>query len=226
MVIAQTVRIRMTFFIFLNLLMAIACIWSLSRMAPAVQNIIHKNDRSIVICEKMFVVLIKLTNNKDESHNKIFDFEKLLELASNNITEENEEELIDQIKVYYKYALNGDIEALEKTVEKISSLSEINRKAINAADKVSKKFAVAGSWFVVFWAAGMFFLGMYYKRVFLKDIIYPYEEINAVLNANLTGDKFRRCSGHEAVDEINGIYSKINMILDKKSAGLESESDR
>lgn len=122
----------------------------------------------------MFVVLIKLTNNKDESHNKIFDFEKLLELASNNITEENEEELIDQIKVYYKYALNGDIEALEKTVEKISSLSEIN----------------------------------------------------AVLNANLTGDKFRRCSGHEAVDEINGIYSKINMILDKKSAGLESESDR
>jgi len=226
MVIAQTVRIRMTFFIFLNLLMAIACIWSLSRMAPAVQNIIHKNERSLDICEKMFVVLIKLTNNKDESHNKIFDFEKLLELASNNITEENEEELIDQIKVYYKYALNGDIEALEKTVEKISSLSEINRKAINTADKVSKKFAVAGSWFVVFWAAGMFFLGMYYKRILLKDIIYPYEEINAVLNANLTGDKFRRCSGHEAVDEINGIYSKINMILDKKSAGLESESDR
>ena len=226
MVIAQTVRIRMSFLIFLNLLMGIACIWALSRMAPAVQNIIHKNERSLDICEKMFVVLIKLTNNKDESHNKIFDFEKLLELASNNITEENEEELIDQIKVYYKYALNGDIEALEKTVEKISSLSEINRKAINTADKVSKKFAVAGSWFVVFWAAGMFFLGMYYKRILLKDIIYPYEEINAVLNANLTGDKFRRCSGHEAVDEINGIYSKINMILDKKSAGLESESDR
>ncbi len=226
MVIAQTVRIRMSFLIFLNLLMGIACIWALSRMAPAVQNIIHKNERSLDICEKMFVVLIKLTNNKDESHNKIFDFEKLLELASNNITEENEEELIDQIKVYYKYALNGDIEALEKTVEKISSLSEINRKAINTADKVSKKFAVAGSWFVVFWAAGMFFLGMYYKRILLKDIIHPYEEINAVLNANLTGDKFRRCSGHEAVDEINGIYSKINMILDKKSAGLESESDR
>lgn len=174
----------------------------------------------------MFVLLIKVSNFKDENNNTSNDFEKLLELASNNITEENEEELIDQIKVYYKYALNGDIEALEKTVEKISSLSEINRKAINTADKVSKKFAVAGSWFVVFWAAGMFFLGMYYKRVFLKDIIYPYEEINAVLNANLTGDKFRRCSGHEAVDEINGIYSKINMILDKKSAGLESESDR
>ncbi len=122
--------------------------------------------------------------------------------------------------------MNGDSEALEKTVEKISSLSEINRKAINTADKASKKFAVAGSWFVVFWAAGMFFLGMYYKRILLKDIIHPYEEINAVLNANLTGDKFRRCSGHEAIDEINGIYSKINMILDKKSAGLESESDR
>lgn len=65
-----------------------------------------------------------------------------------------------------------------------------------------------------------------YKSILLKDIIHPYEEINAVLNANLTGDKFRRCSGHEAIDEINGIYSKINMILDKKSAGLESESDR
>lgn len=122
----------------------------------------------------MFVLLIKVSNFKDENNNTSNDFEKLLEMASENITEENEGELIEQIRVYYKYALNGDIEALEKTVEKISSLSEIN----------------------------------------------------AVLNANLTGDKFRRCSGHEAVDEINGIYSKINMILDKKSAGLESESDR
>lgn len=122
----------------------------------------------------MFVLLIKVSNFKDENNNTSNDFEKLLEMASENITEENEGELIEQIRVYYKYALNGDIEALEKTVEKISSLSEIN----------------------------------------------------AVLNANLTGDKFRRCSGHEAIDEINGIYSKINMILDKKSAGLESESDR
>lgn len=226
MVIAQTVKIRMSFLIFLNLLMGIACIWALSRMAPAVQNIIHKNERSLDICEKMFVLLIKVTNNKDESQNKIFDFEKLLELASKNITEENEEELIEQIKVYYKYALNGDIKALEKTVEKISSLSEINRNAINAADKVSKKFAVAGSWFVVFWASGMFFLGMHYKRMLIKNLIHPLEEISAVLNANLIGDNFRRCSGHESSDDINDIYSKINLILDKKSAGLESESDR
>jgi len=216
MKLAQSVRIGAWFFIGLNLLMAFGAIWVFIRMAPAIEVIIDRNERSLQACEEMLSCLAIMTGNISE--NKILQnsFMEALKRAQNNITEKDEPDSLRLISDSYHEAFQGNIVAKKYTVAAIIQLGEINRAAMIKADKQARQFGNAGAWGIVFMAIIVFFAGMLFTRSLSNNLVKPLEEIHSVIISYRDGDAFRRCTGSNLPKDIKTIYTVFNEFLDKK----------
>ncbi len=216
MKLTQSVKLGAWFLIGLTMLMALGSIWVFVRMSPAIEDIITRNEHSLQACEEMLaaLALVHRSGANDESlHER---FANTFEKAQNNITEKGENEVIEEIGKSYQSAFEGDYYSLERTVSAISRLGEINREAMLEADRKAKQLGNAGAWGVVFMASLVFFVGIQFIRRLSQRLVKPFEEIHAVISANLKDDQMRRCTvSPNLPHDIQIVYNELNELLDK-----------
>ncbi|MDO5565086.1 MAG: hypothetical protein Q4G59_00415, partial [Planctomycetia bacterium] len=87
-------------------------------------------------------------------------FEDALRSARDNVTEKFEGETIDEIAQYYAGAIAGNQDDLRKTISAITKLNEINREAVQQADRDASRLGIGGAWVVVFMASFVFLAGL------------------------------------------------------------------
>ncbi|MCG6880081.1 MAG: hypothetical protein LJE96_13160 [Deltaproteobacteria bacterium] len=215
MKIAQSVRTGAWLLIALNLLMALGAIWIFMRMAPAIEIIIERNERSLEACEEMLAALAMISRNAQADRMLKATFENALKRAQNNITEKEEPAVLEIINADFNDAFLGDRTAQQKTVAAIVLLGKINREAMVAEDHRAKQFGNAGAWGMVFMSASVFFAGMLLKRRLSRNLVTPLEEIHQVMSAHRNGDNMRRCTGPHLPADVQQVYSGINGLLDR-----------
>lgn len=216
MKIGQPVKIGILILISFNILMAFSSIWIFTRMSPAIEEIISRNQVSLKACEDMLSAMTLLSKDKALNLQLKKKFTIALNNARNNITETAEPEALQNIQTNYLKALENDFIHKEKTVSAISKLAQVNRQAMIKADLKAKKLGYAGAWTIVFMSATIFFTGMLVKRSLNFNLIQPLNEIYSVFKDSSSGNKLRRCSGNNLPEDIKLIYNKINEYLDKK----------
>ncbi|MFO7749686.1 MAG: hypothetical protein R6V54_06295 [Desulfobacteraceae bacterium] len=215
---AQSVRLGAWFLIALNLMMAFGSIWIFMRMAPAIEIIIDQNQRSLLACEEMLASLVLLNQPAKNGDQLRSEFLNALERAGNNITEQEEPAAIEAVTNNYSQAFQANLEGRKKTLAAIRHLSRINREAMVTADQKARQFGKAGAWGIVFMASAVFMVGMLFMRGLKRSLVKPLEEIHSVIQAVKTGDNFRRCTGHDAPQDIRSIFRGFNDVLDQKTS--------
>jgi hypothetical protein len=200
---------------FFNILVALGSISIFTRMAPAIEKIIYRNERSLKACENMLASISLFENKQNSNSDLISNFEASLDQAQNNITEKGESEAIKQIRDNYKQAFEGSFSQKKTTVSKIRTLAAINRQAMEQADLNAKQLGYAGAWSIVFMASCFFFTGLLFQKKLSRNLIYPLEEIYSVIDENLKENNYRRCTGKNLPKDIRQIFNKINEYIDK-----------
>lgn len=218
MKLAQQIRLGAWFLIALNLMMAFGSIWVFMRMAPAIEIIIEQNERSLHACEEMLSSLVLSDQSTNHIDRLKSEFETALKRAKNNITEDEEPDVIETIGNHYAGAFEGDKESMEITVASIRHLSQINRTAMVKADHQARQFGNAGAWGIVFMASGVFVVGMLFMKSLKRNLVKPLVELHSVVVAVKAGDQMRRCTGPDAPADVRAIFNELNEILDQNTS--------
>ena len=217
MVHVQSIKFGAWIMISLNLLVAFCAIWMFSRMAPAIQEILSRNARSLYACEQMLGFLAHAASANTSGERVIFrqQFEHALANAKANITEYGEASALQEIENIYPAAFSGDREAISKTISALACLSQSNRSAMNEAAAHADQLGNAGAWAIVFMALILFVVGTLFRRSVVRILIAPLEEIEAVLTARRNGDLFRRCIGVNLPRDVQNVLKNINELIDE-----------
>ncbi|MDO5581107.1 MAG: hypothetical protein Q4G69_08210 [Planctomycetia bacterium] len=200
----------------LNLLMAFVSIWVFVRMAPAIERIISRNTKSIDGGEAMLVCLSELADDGADRDVQKKKFELALQSVRGNITEKHENEAIDVISANYLGAIAGNSDELQKTIVGIMKLNEVNREAVQQADRAASRLGIGGAWAVVIMASFVFLAGILYAKFLTRSLVDPLEELYSVAESRKGGDSFRRCCGPDLPDEITEIYHFVNGMMDSE----------
>lgn len=221
---AHAVRLGGWLLVGLNLLMALGTIKVFMRMAPAIEGIIERNERSLKAGEEMLAALVLADGGAmDEMYRA--DFNAALERAKNNVTEADEAEVLAAIARVSAAAFASKGEARWETVAAIVRLGEINRAAMVRADLAARQLGHAGAWGVVFMATCVFLAGVIFIRGVTRRVVKPLEEVHAVIMAQRRGETMRRCSGADLPQEAKLIFGGINEILDQRLLQAGSPGD-
>lgn len=214
---AYAVRVGGWLLVGLNLFMAIGSIQVFQRMAPAIERIIARNERSIRAGVQMLAI-IALAGGEPLSEQERADFGDALNRAKNNITEPEEDKVLATIEKLAPAVLQGEAGARGEIVAAIIRLGQINREGMLRADHAARRLGHTGAWGVVFMALCVFMAGVIFIRSLTRRVVRPLEEIHAVITAQRRGEIRRRCSGADLPQEMKIIFDGINEILDQRVA--------
>ncbi|MFZ5951802.1 MAG: hypothetical protein ACOYXC_13915 [Candidatus Rifleibacteriota bacterium] len=201
------------FLVVVNLLLAFGAIGVFNRMSPAINDILSNNERSLQACEEMLSAMVFAQCGSDADQLK--NFKSAFDRAKNNITEKDEPEILEIIKNHHDQAFSGNKDAVKQTVEAILRLGNINRQAMEDADKRARQLGQGGAWGIVFMALCSFLTGVIFIRNLNKRLLAPLEELKNVLQAHLGGETRRRCTGANLPEDIRSIFGSMNSVLDR-----------
>lgn len=206
------------------MVMAFTAIGLLSRMAPAIDRILEENVLSIEAAEEMLVVL---TLSREGTGHRDLDgrFFGALERARDNITEEEEREILDRVESGYRRFGEGATSALAPTVQAVQQLVRTNRAAMLTTRDRARRLSEAGAWAAVLIAIFGFAAGIVVVVRVQRRVVEPIDEIYAVTRSCVAGDPFRRCQPREAPGEVREIMTTLNTLLDHRFA-LDVSSER
>ncbi|WP_321283821.1 hypothetical protein [uncultured Vibrio sp.] len=219
---AHAVRVGSWVLVGLNLLMAVGAIAVFSRMAPAIEVILDRNERTLQACENMLSILALVDNGSRFSPHEERAFRKAFIRAKDNVTEEQEPLALEQIENNLQQLFAGDRLTRRRSVEAILSLGQINRHAMIVADQHAQHLGRNGAWGVAFMAISAFFAGVLFIRGLTKRVVTPLEEIHTVMNAHRNGDTMRRCTGVDLAQDVSLVFTGINEMLDQQTTGTSS----
>lgn len=202
-------KIYLSFILLLlsSTIIAIAGIKGFQRLAPAINIINSRNTQSLFYSEQM------LTNIS--THKNIKNFESYLNKSKENITEQYEQEAINNIEKTYKLAFKGNTKAEEQTIDYIIKLSSINRKAMEEAGNKAIKLKNIGIWIIIFPTIFAWIIGLVLLKLINQTIIYPLSELHDVVSTYRKGNNMRRCPKISKSEEFQEIYNDLNAIFDK-----------
>ena len=212
--IAQSIQIGGWLLVIVNLLMALGCIGIFMRMAPAVEEINQRNDRSLEACETMLGILVESGTRSagPDLHDR---FRTALAKARSNVTESGEEAAIRAVETNFEPALDGNSSARRETLAAIRQLSANNRMATVRAAAALRQLGMAGAWGVVFMALLVMLCGLLFKRRLMRNLVMPLEELNTVIAAARAGNLRRRCSGADLPRDVGTVFDGVNELLDR-----------
>lgn len=209
MQIRKELKIWMVIFLSLYLIMTFGMIHLLSRMAPAIEHILQENVYSITAVETM---LIAAADRSDPNRNH--HFVTALEKARNNITEAEEEIVINQIAQQWQQALSGNDTAMSELVRLLHQLGQINRESMQEADEQAKQLGSAGTWTAAMLGFSGFLISLYAIRRLSRRFLGPLEEIHGALQAFQQGEKLRRCTLQQSSPEFREVGEAVNQLLE------------
>jgi nitrogen fixation/metabolism regulation signal transduction histidine kinase len=213
----QQFRASLAVLVGFQLITAFGAIGLLSRMTPAIADILSENEYTIEAAHEMLLVLAR----------RAFDpagpsleqqFRAALERAKSNITEPGEPQVLTQLEQLSTAALAGDPAALDATVEGIRRLVQINRQAMRHAESEARRLGTAGAWAAVFLALGGMAASIVVSRRLAGRLLDPLGEIYEVTQAGRQGDHFRRCRKRSVSGEMSRLMESVNQLLDQATA--------
>lgn len=196
-----------------QLVLAFASIALMTRMTPAIEEIIVENVVSIEAVEVMLGALASPDRGSPSTRD---DFMIALEHAETNVTEDSERPHIATLRQRGPLALSGDTEALRQTVDSLRELGRVNVTSVRAADQNAKRLGAAGAWTAAFLGALGFVLSVLAVRRVTRRFVEPLDDLALTVEAYRTGDVHRRFSAHDAPTELQRIGETVNgLLLDK-----------
>lgn len=164
----------------------------LARMNPAIETMMHDNERSIAAVETMLAEL----GRSHTDAGALARFETALADARGNVTEDEEPEQLDRIAVGYAAAFTGDPTARERVTVALQELAAINRRAMEAAAGRVSGLGRTGAWTAA--VLGLLSIGtaIGMGRRLERRVIEPIETTAAAVKAIEDGDRHRRCPVH------------------------------
>lgn len=220
----RELRVGIGILLITQMVMAFAAIGLLSRMAPAIDRILQENVYSIEAAEEMLVVLAL---SRDGVGLRDLDgrFFGALERARDNITEDEEREILDRVEEGYRSFEAGEAESLAPTLAAVQELVRINREAMRRTRDRASRLSEAGAWAEVLAAILGFAAGLVVAVRIQRRVVEPLDEIYAVTKSCGEGDPFRRCQFREAPGELREMMTMLNELLDDRFS-VESTSSQ
>lgn len=203
-------RIYLYFIVLLicSTIITIAGIYGFQKLEPSINLLNSSNTQSLYYAEQM---LTSISAKKD-----INRFEKNLHLAGKNVTEDGEQEIVDEIASDYLPAFQGSKDFEEQTIDDIAELARINRLAMEQAGIKAKKQQTIGIWIILFPSVFIWLIGIALLKRLDRIFIKPVQELNDVIFDYNKGNRMRRCPSVTYSNDIQMLYDGINNILDNK----------
>ena len=201
----------------LNLLLAFGAIGLLTRMTPAIDQIIERNGHSIKACEDI-ISLFALVGDRPFNETNRDRALAVIAKIRGNITEPEEPAFLEAIERDLAAAFQGETRAREAVIGNIVQLSQVNQVAMVHADRKAKQLGQAGAWGVMFMAVAAFLAGLFFLRGLNRRVFAPLEEIHAVLRAHRNQEFMRRCTGTNLRQDMQAMFAGINELLDQCQA--------
>ncbi len=192
MLLARGLRIAAFTLLALHLVSSLAAIGLLGRMRPALERIIERNVASLAATEQMLTVLAAQAGAPATDEVAMRFHESLL-VAQSNITEEREPHVVAAIEAESEAALAGDAQAIRRVTEALAELGNINRRAIESADREAQRIGSAGAWTVALLSFVMVAASLVALRQLDHRLLEPLTELHDVLVSLREGRLLRRC---------------------------------
>lgn len=193
----------------LQLATSFGAIALLTRMGPAIATVAEENVESLAAIEGMAAALALSPSDAARAA-----FVTQYQRADRNITEAEEEPLLQSIQADADAALNGDPLIRARIVANLHQLAEVNRRALRRADEEAQRLARAGAWAAVILALTAFVLVRLVNIRVDRRFVMPILEIASALESVRQGDRYRRCSASSDSPEIQSIAANVNQLLD------------
>lgn len=192
----------------LQLATSFGAIALLSRMGPAIERVAAANVDSLGAIEDMLASL-GLDGSAEE-------FSRAYERARGNVTEPDENPLLDEVGRQMEAAYQGDAAARASIVRILRRLSEVNREAMQRADDEAQRLATAGAWAAAMLALLSFLAAKLLAQRAEHRLITPLFDVYSTLQAAKRGDRRRRCNIPRGAAEIEQIAVRVNALLDTR----------
>ncbi len=187
----------------------------LSRMSPAIAQIVEENLYSIDAVEEMLAALALAQVDAAEAGRS---FAGALERARSNITEDEEGPALEMIERHYEAALSGDAEARGRTVAGLRELARINYASTWHADQRAQRLGTAGAWAAVLLGAMGFVLSGVAIGRLVRRVVRPLADLRDTVSAFRGGDPHRRCRRPDAPVEFQEVAETLDDLLDAHHA--------
>lgn len=212
---ARTLRIGLGLLVGMTVLLAFGSIGLLTRMTPAIAQIMDENVVSLDAGEHLLAQLTLHAAGALTSEQAGVSARRIIARARENITEPEERVLIAEIERGVPRALAGDRGALATVVSSLRRLGDVNRRAMGAADVRAQQLGVAGAWAAVLLATIALVVSVVvWMRLELR-LVAPLVELLVVVRAAAHGDGHRRCRPMPAATELTEILTEVNLLLDR-----------
>lgn len=195
---------------------ALSAIVLLTRMSPAVRDILERNASSIQASESMLMALSVPVSTDAERAWQQRAFEQSLARGRANVTEDTEVEHLDAIAQLYEPAFAGELNARRELVSHLDALAAINHEAMRRTDHEARALGRAGAWAAVFLAIAGFFASVMIVRRLVQRIVEPVHELHDTALAWQRGDPHRRCVSREQPLELEELAVVVNALLDER----------
>lgn len=195
-------------------LTAFGAIGLLTRMGPAIEEILAENVVSIRAAEEMMGALaLAGAGGGEEARVR---FERALAVARDNVTEREEPAILTAIAEAAPGAFTGDADAVTEAVRAIEALADLNHRAVVAADERAGGLSIAGAWAAAFLGFAGFVLCLFALRHLNGSLLGPLADLDATVTAFRGGDSYRRTAIDGAVGELRRIGVAVNELLDAR----------
>lgn len=221
--------------VLLQLMTAFGAIGLLTRMSPAVEEILAENVVSNEAAEDAVTALaLALADARSAAPSGVEEellterrtsFESAIERARRNVTEDEERAAIDELQRAGQRVLEGDATAAAVAVDAADRLIAINRTAMQEANARAQRLGSTGAWAAVALALTGFFVSILVVRRTVFGVVEPVEELEATLDAYEKGDSYRRCQGRAASQEMRRVLGAVNTLLDRANRVTEEKLD-
>jgi nitrate/nitrite-specific signal transduction histidine kinase len=209
------VRLLVGGLLLLQITSAFTAIGVLGRMSPEIGRILEDNVRSIEAAEDMLTVLATPEGLTDELRQ--LRFEQALEVAQNNITEDEERPILQRIDTEWTAAQTGDPAATRQLVLAVRQLADVNHNAMRIADESAQRLGFAGAWAAVGVSLFSVFVSILMLNRITGQVVSPIESMRTFADAVRMGDPLRRALVDDSAVEFNELARALNSLLDAQA---------
>lgn len=200
---------------------AAAGIGLLGRTGPAIELILAENDTSLEAAEAALVVLATPAPPPSEGADPGAREAALAQAVARlraNITEDEETPMVRNLEADLAAAAQGVPAAVARVTAALAELTRINRASMRAADAAARRAATAGGWALTTLALFTVLLGLLLLRRFHRRLVVGLGELQAVSDAQLRGDPWRRVNAEGMATELEAVGRALNTLLDARTA--------
>jgi hypothetical protein len=191
----------------------------LVRMNPAIDAVVHDDLPTLAATQDMAVVLAE---ESCRATPEVSRFVVALDRAEAVSADPTEQARLAQIREAQTAAFSGDCDARTSVIGNIVELADANRTEMLRASTSARQLAIAGGWATALVGLLAFVVSLLLLRGWLRRFADPLRELEAVLQANASGDPYRRNRRMEGPNELGVIAARVNHLLDRKLARDEA----